>query len=106
LFSAGQYAYITGKDSLNASSIAIIQSPKLYVTKDITLTFWYHMNGVGIGKLSVLKIDKYGRQMEVWSRHGRQGPEWNNGTVIFDLLTTQVVAEIDILYFIYAQDNI
>ena len=35
------------------------------------------MNGPGIGELSLSRMTQGGRLHELWSKHGRQGPDWN-----------------------------
>ncbi|XP_041360447.1 MAM and LDL-receptor class A domain-containing protein 1-like [Gigantopelta aegis] len=40
-------------------------------------SFWYHMNGPGIGSLSVFSQSVDGTLHELWSKHGRQGSSWH-----------------------------
>lgn len=44
------------------------------------LTFWYHMLGSGIGKLSV-QIKTSGGTESVWEKSGEQGDKWIQGSV-------------------------
>ncbi|PFX28476.1 Meprin A subunit beta [Stylophora pistillata] len=45
------------------------------------LTFWYHMVGSGMGKLSVQTKDSNGNYITVWEKSGEQGNEWKNASV-------------------------
>ncbi|VDI38495.1 Hypothetical predicted protein [Mytilus galloprovincialis] len=73
--SNGSYALIYGRRSHNSSCSAVIQSPSFYVTENSILSFWYHMNGNGIGSLNVYLVSKHTRQ-RIWQKTGRQSPDW------------------------------
>ncbi|XP_060071424.1 MAM and LDL-receptor class A domain-containing protein 1-like [Ylistrum balloti] len=80
----GSYVYVSGSDSQGPASVAILSSPALYLASPISFSFWYHMNGVGIGNLSLIATDKFGNRKTLWSRHGRQGPDWLRATLRLD----------------------
>ncbi|XP_021362287.1 MAM and LDL-receptor class A domain-containing protein 1-like [Mizuhopecten yessoensis] len=86
----GSYVYVSGYDSQGPQSVAILSSPALYLSWPVTLSFWYHMNGVGIGNLSLLVTDKYGNQRTVWNKHGRQGPDWLQAILNLDTSAAKI----------------
>ncbi|XP_046545765.1 MAM and LDL-receptor class A domain-containing protein 1-like [Haliotis rubra] len=77
----GQYVYIRGEDARDANAHATLVSPFLRVTSVITLTFWYHMNGNGIGTLSMSMLPASGGRFLLWRLSGRQGNEWKQAQV-------------------------
>ncbi|XP_069138163.1 thyroid hormone-induced protein B-like isoform X3 [Argopecten irradians] len=86
----GSYVYISGEESRGPQSVAILSSPSFYLTNPVVLSFWYHMNGVGIGNLSVLVINKYGDRRTIWSKHGRQGPDWIQAVLNLDMSVEKI----------------
>ena len=42
----------------------------------VCFSFYYHMDGVHMGSLSVHKISEGEASKQIWSREGSQGPEW------------------------------
>ncbi|XP_046357247.1 MAM and LDL-receptor class A domain-containing protein 1-like isoform X1 [Haliotis rufescens] len=72
----GQYVYIRGKDAHDADAHASLVSPFLSVTSIITFKFWYHMNGNGIGTLSLSMLPASGGRRLLWRLSRRQGNEW------------------------------
>jgi len=67
---------LIGHESHNSSWSAILTSPLVTFDANTRMAFWYHMNGIGTGRLSVHKQDKYGSDVVVWSRDGRQSSDW------------------------------
>lgn len=47
---------------------------------DLQISFWYYMNGVGIGKLTLGKVEN-GTKTVLWEKEGRQGPSWIEASV-------------------------
>ncbi|XP_052098975.1 MAM and LDL-receptor class A domain-containing protein 1-like [Mytilus californianus] len=78
--SNGSYAVIYGRHSRNSSCTAVIHSQIFQVTGNNILSFWYHMNGNGIGSLNVYLVSKGTRQM-LWNKSGRQSPDWLLATI-------------------------
>lgn len=89
-FVDGQYLYINGHEFINTTLSAEIRSPELYILDNTTVTFWYHMNGVGVGELRVVLIDRYGGSKVVWVKSGRQGSGWHQGMFLLEDLTASV----------------
>ena len=77
----GKYLYVTGHDAKQMNSTAVIKSPPFSLDKESNMTFWYSMNGVGIGQLILSKWVE-GQKTEIWSRKGRQGSDWMEGAVV------------------------
>ncbi|KAK3607862.1 hypothetical protein CHS0354_038291 [Potamilus streckersoni] len=82
----GAYLYIRGQDAHKSTWVAIIQSQKIDLNETTNLTFWYHMNGNGIGTLSLYMVtsDNVTSNNEsnmLWIRSGRQSPDWLEATV-------------------------
>ncbi|ESP05606.1 hypothetical protein LOTGIDRAFT_228113 [Lottia gigantea] len=79
----GNFAYLSGSHArLNNASGGMI-TPLVVTNETATLSFWYHMNGNGIGSLLVLIIDVNGNRQEITRITGRQGNEWRKTS--FDL---------------------
>ena len=76
----GQYIFITGHDLKIKDSIAVINSAAFSLHTSSNLTFWYSMNGVGIGKLVLSRLEGKKRE-DLWERRGRQGRGWVRGFV-------------------------
>ncbi|XP_071169522.1 MAM and LDL-receptor class A domain-containing protein 2-like isoform X2 [Mytilus edulis] len=45
------------------------------MTENSILSFWYHMNGNGIGSLNVYLVSKHTR-LRIWQKTRRQSPDW------------------------------
>lgn len=75
---------------MNSTFAAEIRSPDLYILDNTTVSFWYHMNGVGVGELRVVLADRYGGTKTVWTKSGRQGPGWRQAQVILEDITAYV----------------
>ncbi|CAC5388819.1 unnamed protein product [Mytilus coruscus] len=58
----------------------MIHSPSFQVTGNSILSFWYHMNGNGIGSLNVYLVSK-GTRHRLWQKTGRQSPDWLLATI-------------------------
>lgn len=87
----GQYLYIDGHEFINSTFAAEIRSPDLYILDNTTVSFWYHMNGVGVGELRVVLADRYGGTKTVWTKSGRQGPGWHQAQVILEDITAYII---------------
>ncbi|XP_022335158.2 uncharacterized protein LOC111131765 [Crassostrea virginica] len=78
----GKYIYIKGRDahgnSRNAS--AVVESD-VAVTSGMQISFWYYMNGIGIGSLTLAMSEGSGSVTTLWEKQGRQGPSWIQATV-------------------------
>jgi hypothetical protein len=85
----GKYLLVSGK-SHRLGWKADLSSPYLFVTREINMTFWYYMNGAGMGNLSVIVTDRYGGKTNIWHKHGRQSADWQRATVSLDILTSFV----------------
>ena len=77
----GKYIYVTGHDAKQKNDVAVVKSPTFSLDKPSNLTFWYNMNGVGIGQLSLFKRAG-GQTTELWKREGRQWSDWMQGVVL------------------------
>lgn len=51
------------------------------------------MNGVGVGDLRVVLVDRYQNRKIAWVKSGRQGPGWCLGHVSLEDLTAYVSTE-------------
>ncbi|VDI38491.1 Hypothetical predicted protein [Mytilus galloprovincialis] len=78
--SNGSYAVIYGRHSRNSSCTAVFHSPNLQLPGNNVLSFWYHMNGNGIGNLKVYLVSK-GTRQSLWQKSGRQSPDWLLATI-------------------------
>ena len=76
----GKYIYITGHDVKTKNSTAVVRSPVFSLDKISNLTFWYSMNGVGIGHLILSKWTER-QKTELWKREGRQRRDWIQGLI-------------------------
>ncbi|XP_056020518.1 MAM and LDL-receptor class A domain-containing protein 1-like, partial [Ostrea edulis] len=72
----GSYIFIRGLDAGRNASLKAIVETNLDATSDLQMSFWYFMNGIGIGNLTVNKVDDDGTKTELWRKEGRQGSEW------------------------------
>lgn len=88
----GKYLLISGK-SHRLGWTADLSSPYLFVTRENNMTFWYYMNGAGIGNLSVIVTDRYGGKTNIWHKHGRQSADWQRATVSLGILTSFITFE-------------
>ena len=79
----GKYIYMTGSDVKSKDSIAILRSEPLSLGIQSNLSFWYHMNGFGIGQLILSKIEEK-KSEELWKMEGRQGQGWLQGSVLLN----------------------
>lgn len=75
----GHYLFSEGKDS-GRHDISTIESKTVNLAQKTNLTFWYTMNGRGIGDLSLHQ--QKGKQSEkLWTLSGRQSEEWQQATI-------------------------
>ncbi|KAK3603105.1 hypothetical protein CHS0354_027889 [Potamilus streckersoni] len=76
LLGGRQYAFFNGHKAVNSSYVARLDSGQVFFQPGVNISFWYHMNGAGIGSLKLLQRTPYGNVLSLWSRTGRQSPEW------------------------------
>ncbi|XP_069137909.1 MAM and LDL-receptor class A domain-containing protein 1-like [Argopecten irradians] len=77
----GKYAYIRGIEARNSSWKAVLASDVIDSDVHLQFSFWYIMNGLGVGSLSLHQNFSNGNSNIVWSRKGRQGPDWLQAVV-------------------------
>lgn len=77
---AGRYLYIVGEDAVDRASVAVIKSDFISLSKESHFSFWYHMNGFATGNLTLYRIHG-NTSTPLWSRSGRQGKTWTQGSV-------------------------
>ncbi|XP_033750836.1 MAM and LDL-receptor class A domain-containing protein 1-like [Pecten maximus] len=77
----GRYAYIRGMEARNSSWKAVLSSNAIDSDVQLQFSFWYIMNGLGVGSLSLYQTFSDGDTQNVWSRNGRQGPDWIQAVV-------------------------
>ncbi|KAK6178924.1 hypothetical protein SNE40_011402 [Patella caerulea] len=75
--SEGYYAYINGHEILQPNSVSRMISPKFMVNANCSVRVWYHMNGHGIGSLSINKVSDKRAAEVLFKVTGRQGPDWS-----------------------------
>ncbi|XP_055957690.1 MAM and LDL-receptor class A domain-containing protein 1-like [Patella vulgata] len=71
----GYYMFIEASLPQKSGDIARLIIPQLPKTDGSCLQFYYHMNGLNIGTLSVYSR-QYKSQAKLWSRSGNQGNRW------------------------------
>ena len=76
----GKYIFISGSDDKLKGSVAVIKSAPFSLLAASNITFWYNMNGVGIGELVLVRVEE-NNSTELWKRVGRQGRGWIQGFV-------------------------
>lgn len=76
---SGYYVFTSGWDAGGTEQVAGLVSPNFTLHEPSTLSFWYQMNGNGIGSLSLL-LYQLGRVRSrpslLWRVTGRQGLDW------------------------------
>ncbi|XP_078314155.1 uncharacterized protein LOC111131446 [Crassostrea virginica] len=78
----GQYIFIKGRDAQgNSRNACAVVKSHVDVTSDMQISFWYHMNGIGIGSLTLAMSKGNGSETKLWEKEGRQGPSWMQATV-------------------------
>lgn len=75
----GTYAYIE-VSTIKPGAKAQLMSEKMPSTTGKCLSFWYHMNGYGIGNLNFYMQDANGRKL-IKTISGNQGDKWNAGEI-------------------------
>nr|XP_022335159.1 uncharacterized serine-rich protein C215.13-like isoform X2 [Crassostrea virginica] len=78
----GKYIFIKGRDAQGKSrnTSAVLESD-VAVTSGMQISFWYYMNGIGIGSLTLAMSEGNGSVTTLWEKEGRQGPSWIQATV-------------------------
>lgn len=80
-FSAEYYLLLKGHEAHNGNWTARLYSPHISINSPRNLTFWYHMNGAGIGNLRLYRENADGSKEELFVRKGRQGVSWEQASV-------------------------
>ncbi|XP_061195919.1 MAM and LDL-receptor class A domain-containing protein 1-like [Saccostrea echinata] len=80
-FRNGSYIFIKGIEAHRNKSIKAVVEANIDVTSDLQVSFWYFMNGVGIGILTLNKMEGDGSKTELWRKEGRQNRGWNQATI-------------------------
>lgn len=79
---SGNYIYFESSSPAQTGGTNCFYSQLFSAGSCQQLTFWYHMLGSGIGKLSVLVKNNDGSdQRIVWEKSGEQGNEWKQASV-------------------------
>ena len=78
--SAGYYLYFEASSPAQQGQTSCFFSRDFPVGSCHRLTFWYHMLGSGIGKLSV-QIKTSSGTKSVWEKSGEQGDKWIQASV-------------------------
>ena len=77
----GNYLLLDGHKVHNYNWSATFSSPRVNIQQYTNMSFWYHMNGVGIGHLAVYAEYSNGHRDTLVFMSGRQSPEWQHVTV-------------------------
>ena len=77
----GNYLLLNGHKVHNYNWSATFSSPRVNIQQYTNMSFWYHMNGVGIGHLAVYAEYSNGYRDTLVFMSGRQSPEWQHVTV-------------------------
>ena len=67
-----------------------LESPRVSLQQDATLSFAYHMYGRDMGTLSIEAYDIETGWSTLWSRIGKQGAEWRDAAVVLPASATKV----------------
>lgn len=81
LFIEGYYIFIEASSPRITGDRAWLVSEGLSPGSPSCLSFWYNMNGNGIGALRVWVSAQNGAQTPIWELKGRQGPTWLQGKI-------------------------
>ena len=85
-FLIGRYYYIDVSMRTTGDN-ASLASATLSQTTTCKMTFWYNMNGIGIGSLSVSIATEFGIPSNmVWAKSGDQGFGWQKASFILNSL--------------------
>lgn len=87
---AGHFLYTNG-DRASRSAVARLRSNTITLTSYVNFTFWYNMNGNGIGNVSLIRENNdTSAGIVLWIRHGRQGFNWLESHISLNPGTFQV----------------
>ena len=88
----GHYIYTSGWDAMGSDDTASIFSRNLSLSAPANLTFWYHMNGNGVGSLALYVHPTAGGGTGAprWRAQHRQGMQWKEQTVLLESGSWQV----------------
>jgi len=70
--------------------------PKFYQVGPLCLTFYYNMNGFGMGSLEIYTVAN-GNKTTLWSQSGNHGDVWLRATVTVSVQYDDQVREMVIL---------
>ena len=90
---SGYYIYIeTSSQQFNNS--ARIRSPTFSTSGDTCVTFWYHMYGPNVNRLSMYVAPSASQQGTVmWTRSGNKGFQWHQASVDIGTVTNAQVRQ-------------
>lgn len=80
-YSAEYYLLLKGHEAHSGNWTARLYSPHISINSPRNLTFWYHMNGAGIGNLRLYKENADGSNEVLFVKKGRQGVSWEQVSV-------------------------
>lgn len=78
---AEYYLLLKGHEAHSGNWTARLYSPHISINSPRNLTFWYHMNGAGIGNLRLYKENADGSNEVLFVKKGRQGVSWEQASV-------------------------
>ena len=92
----GRYLYLDASEG-TSGKVAEILSQQYPKTPGHCLTFWYHMHGDNVGKLSVVH-----KGVVVWHTKGNHGDHWRLGSVtIVSDNTYQVIFGVGFIFCLF-----
>eukprot|EP00794_Sanderia_malayensis_P014213 gene14213-15696_t len=92
---AGHYIYAEASCPAVPHSKARVISGVMPATNGMCMYFYYHMQGITMGKLKAFVKGSDGVETEIWSRAGDQGSQWLVGSKsIISKLPFQVIFEV------------
>ncbi len=71
--------------------VSRLQTPRVQYSGPACVSFYYHMSGQAVGRLSV--YTRQGQRSPQFDMTGDQGTEWRRGQVQANLATTDQVSE-------------
>ncbi|OWF47916.1 MAM and LDL-receptor class A domain-containing protein 1-like [Mizuhopecten yessoensis] len=77
----GSYAYIRGSEVRSSTWKAVLQSNTIDSDVHLQFSFWFIMSGAGVGSLTLYQNVSGDDRRKVWSRVGRQGPDWTQAVI-------------------------
>uniref|UniRef100_K1RM15 MAM domain-containing protein 2 n=1 Tax=Magallana gigas TaxID=29159 RepID=K1RM15_MAGGI len=89
------YLLLKGHEAHSGNWTARLYSPHISINSPRNLTFWYHMNGAGIGNLRLYKENADGSNEVLFVKKGRQGVSWEQASVNLPVGFYKLVFEAD-----------